>query len=405
MMRRDESCTIDFMLLDYNSAEQHRTLDEILVPVVIELRVHMTPTKLTDVCKHHWVTTYFQEILGGNFWDFNDFATHFHAHDDKWQYNETLRMVKLRSLEEQIACSLKRARTPAEAVRALTKKGDSDLCSLPHDSLSVGVEMLSEFKIKSSNPTAGCKDAQIILLKTLRQMCSNADRTSPQALLQFASLWNSLSAFAGKDCDVDVAGLVSAFKDALIDLTSHMIQLKKTIVDAKLLELVLNMPLNWDRCGEHLSKKSQGVVNKLPVESIVPLIRMAASSEALAFGEFLASSTMMKLFGVDASVALDALDAMVSGGFGLEGVPMMLPTFLPKAHPELAARIVAGLAERNVSGPNFDVCWESVVLREGALAALPTQLRNRLLDCKQARERSRSRDNGGKAADRTSSRR
>ena len=96
---------------------------------------------------------------------------------------------------------------------------------------------------------------------------------------------------------------------------------------------------------------------------------------------------------------------LVSGGFGLEGVPMMLPTFLPKAHPEVAARIVAGLAERNVSGSSFDVCWEAVVLKEGALTALPAQLRKRLQDCQKARERSRSRERGSKAADQTRSKR
>jgi len=83
----------------------------------------------------------------------------------------------------------------------------------------------------------------------------------------------------------------------------------------------------------------------------------------------LASSMMMKINGVDADVALDALDAMVSGGFGLAGVPKILPTLLPKASPEQAARVVAGLAERNVSGSNFDACWESVVLKEGALGS------------------------------------
>merc|ERR1712139_719009 len=112
-----------------------------------------------------------------------------------------------------------------------------------------------------------------------------------------------------------------------------------------------------------------------PVQRLVPLIRTAASAKADKFGECVATSTMMKLFGVDPAVAMEALDAMVSGGFGLEGVPMMLGMLLPKVSPEVGARVVAGLAEQNVSGKDFEACWDAAVLKEGAFEALPQDLR------------------------------
>merc|ERR1719215_227525 len=114
---------------------------------------------------------------------------------------------------------------------------------------------------------------------------------------------------------------------------------------------------------------------------LTPLLRLAASAKATKFGESLANSMMMKLLGVDPEVAMDALDAMVSGGFGLEGVPMMLQMLLPKVPLEAGARVVVGLAEHNANGAIFNACWETVVSKEGSSNGLPKDLQDRLNAC------------------------
>jgi hypothetical protein len=306
-------------------------------------------------------------------------------------------MLRLRGSEEQQACAILRARDQAEVVGTINKKVKTDLQSLPTDAIAHALAMLSDGKADAAKVLEGRRDAQIKILNILKQMCVNAE-PEPGAITPLTLLWDPLDAMGSMDYE-EVAKVISEVKSSLIELTTKLLKHKETAVDTALLKMVLRMPLNWETCGEHLSQKGRQLIAKEPVENLITFIRMAAEAKAVKFGECLASSTMMKLFGVDPAVALDALDAMVSGGFGLDGVPAMLPMFIPKASLEVSARIVAGLAEQNISGPSFDACWEAVVSKEGGLDALPNDLRERLQSCRKSRERSRSRERQSKGSE------
>merc|ERR1712228_595865 len=99
---------------------------------------------------------------------------------------------------------------------------------------------------------------------------------------------------------------------------------------------------------------------------------------------------MMKIFGAKPTLAIEALDAMVSGSFGLEGVPMMVQMLLPRSPLESCAAVVAGLMEHGANGKDLDACREAILANDG-FEALPADLRKRLRASGKVQKRSRSR--------------
>merc|ERR1712203_1014917 len=89
-------------------------------------------------------------------------------------------------------------------------------------------------------------------------------------------------------------------------------------------------------------------------------------------------SAMMKTFGASPGVAIDALEAMVAGGFGLEGAAMTLRMQLQRAPPDAikaGARVVAGLLERGVQDAEVEGCLHAIsskALPGSAFASLIT---------------------------------
>lgn len=386
--RIDQFAVIDFCLMDHSVAEKFRSLEEVLKPVLKEFGGDKEDVKLTKVCQDPKVAHYFQTVMGGAFWDFADFASYFHARSDTFVYDHTRQVLRMRGVEDKVGQALKRAKTPAEAAIALLKTSNQDISWLPCDAIKSGLRSLS-----GSQPSAqssGCKDAQIKLLSLLEQM-SLAKKIPLAGLI---SIWEDLTSFGGDEPDADVRSAQEEAMDAVADCAGELIQTEKFSNDCKSLSVLLDMQLEWDTCAETVCQKAQQFIAKQPLENLVRLIRKAATAKAGKFGECLATSAMMKMCGAEPTMAADTLDAMVSGGFGVEGVPMMLRMLLPKVPAESTARVVAGLAEHGASGSDFDACWEATVA-EGTLESLPLVLRERIYaqrKARGARERSRSRD-------------
>jgi len=222
-------------------------------------------------------------------------------------------------------------------------------------------------------------------------MCLASESVSLNGLI---SIFEGLSGFGGSKPETDVEELRSEAMGAVADCACELMLSEEVTVDARLLNTLLDMPVNWQKCSERVAQKGQQFIAKQPLDQLIPLIRKAAASKAGKFGECLATSAMMKIFGAEPLVAVECLDAMVSGGFGVEGAPMMLRMLLPRVPAESSARVVAGLAEHGATGPDFDACWEAAV-SEDTLEGLPLSLRERIYAQKkrwETRERSRSRD-------------
>merc|ERR1719191_2329055 len=125
-----------------------------------------------------------------------------------------------------------------------------------------------------------------------------------------------------------------------------MIEANESELDVQCLGQLVGFELDWKVYGPLLAKKAQQVVNMEPLEELVALIRKTPR-EASALGECLATSTLMKTFAAQPAVSVQALEAIASSGFGLDGVAMTLKMLFEKAPLEACARVVARLGEHD----------------------------------------------------------
>merc|ERR1719271_689161 len=226
--------------MDFSVAEQFRTLDEVLTPVVIELGGDKRPVKLTGVCQHATVQNYFKTVMAGNFWDFSDFATYFQAHSDKWDHDANQQMLRLRGVEDNLGRALKRAKTASDSITVLLKASNQnhEICWLDVDSMEHGLRMLSSPKVVDSERRR-CKDAQKFLLSILKQMCSSNGNIS---LSDLSALWDSLVSFGGSEPDHDIQKLRTEVVDSAGERATTIMCERDVTVDYELLCFLLEMP-------------------------------------------------------------------------------------------------------------------------------------------------------------------
>ncbi|CAD7972628.1 unnamed protein product [Amoebophrya sp. A25] len=107
--------SIDFSLVKYDTMFKYVTMEEVLVPSMIELSSSGSGAvdsngyvSLDRLRSHESVILYFRNILGTQPWDAEDFETYFDAHWQQWYYSGG--KVKLRTRDEQLAHSLRKAK-------------------------------------------------------------------------------------------------------------------------------------------------------------------------------------------------------------------------------------------------------------------------------------------------------
>jgi len=370
---------VDFMLTDFSVAEKFRTLDEVLIPVVSCMGGIRKPVPLTQICQDGHISGYFRMVLGRAIWSAEDWEIYFHAHSDRWQYDPSKQIVRLRGPSEKIALLLRSAQTKQEVFAAIADAPDEHLAQLDLDVFEHSLRVLfgAPDSAQSDGPCGGEQSFWGVGEKLLAAIARALRSGDVGDLPSLAALQHQLSVFGNgrAGCGGALQEALGAIARSASDLIQHT---KVEISSLKVLSGLLKMKLDWESCASAVTKRTQKLIAKQPLDNIVPLIRATVGARAGAFGESLATSAIMKAFGAPPEVAVDALDAMVSGGYGLEGAAMTLKMVIPNAPSELCARVVAGLAERGVKSEDLRVCCEAIAAK-GGLEALPAATTVRLI--------------------------
>lgn len=385
----DQFSVIDFMLMDYSVCEKFRTLDEVLIPAVKAVGGDRTFVKLTVVCQDPNVHSYFQKTMDGHIWDFTDFEIYFHGHSQTWDYDPGRQLLRLRGEQEKTALSLRGARTAEDAISLLTGKG-KDLTWLPVDIIPHALKVLAlpatSVAVKKDSPAAsgpdGRKSAQLLVLSILRGMCESGEGFSLESAL---SLFKTVQSHGGGGgavpTDSAVEQALQSAERALLQLTVRLIgesKDKSLTLRFDILSQLLSMPLDWQVCGPIIAQNVQQTIAAKALEDIVPLIKRAAAARVRSVGESLATAAMMKTLGAPPVAAAYALEAMVAGGFALDGAAMTLRMILPRVSTDVVVSILVGLLERGAVGPDVEACWQGVASKTEALEALPAATLGRL---------------------------
>ncbi|CAK0864469.1 unnamed protein product [Prorocentrum cordatum] len=381
MMRGgDQFAVIDFVLTDFLVSENFKTIDEVLIPAVEALGGGKEGVSLTRVCQNSGVVHHFQKTMGGVIWDFEDFRLHFHAHSDIWDYDPTSQSLRLRGPQEKLAQSLRRARAAAE-VASLMSAARQQPAWLPLDAAARALRLLRQ-GAGAPKAAAGAEalrkaaEAEAKLLRVVCSMCRAGDEHV--SLGGLCDAWRALSSGTdGSQADPEAAQLRAEALEAVVKCASEQVVEEQVSFDIPILGALVAMPLDWERCAQVALEKARQVISSEPIARLVPLLREFAGARARKLCDCLATAAIMKVFAAEPAVAIDALDAMVSGGFGLEGAPMVLEMLLGKVPWTASAPVIAGLAEHGAAGDDLDKCW-GAVLEPSALETLPGPLLARL---------------------------
>merc|ERR1711879_769721 len=124
---------------------------------------------------------YFNAVLGGAVWDYNDFAMYFHAHDERWEYDPSMQRLRLRTPQDRLARCFWKAKKPNEVARLLLKADSKMLQELGAQTLQlvlrmlaappVGTAQLAKLGAASSAEHQAFKNAQVKVLIVLRDLC------------------------------------------------------------------------------------------------------------------------------------------------------------------------------------------------------------------------------------------
>lgn len=359
---------IDFMMTDYSIAAQFQRFDEVLVPVVIGHGGDQKHVLLTTVCKHPCIQGYFLNAMGGRFWDFSDFELYFHAHWEKWDYRPAKQELRLRGPDETLGLSIQRAKKSEDVVTQIIALGP-EIKSLQLEVIEHALAVFASME-KPATPAQGEAAGKAImrLLALVRDtMRSSAEHITLSRLVALGGRLTKLAFVCQK---FDLGPQRSEALTAVGLRISKLFESKELSLKFDILDPLLSIPLDWKLCGPVLVRKGMQLFGTKQLTDLIPLLRKAGRAKAGDFGECLATSAMMKTIGAAPEVIIDALDAMVAGGFGLENVAMTLEVSLARAPPGGVLAVVAGLLERGIVNDQLEASWDTLAAKDG-LAALP----------------------------------
>eukprot|EP00933_Yihiella_yeosuensis_P002352 TRINITY_DN1039_c1_g1_i1.p1 TRINITY_DN1039_c1_g1~~TRINITY_DN1039_c1_g1_i1.p1 ORF type:complete len:953 (+),score=146.15 TRINITY_DN1039_c1_g1_i1:105-2861(+) len=363
MKNADQFGVVDFVLMDFANSQKFRTLDEVLVPVVKSMSGDRDFIKLGRICQDSRVSAYFTQVMGKT-WDFTDFELYFHAHSDRWEYDSSQQSVKMRKAEDKIFLQLRRVKTVDEAT-SLLMSGDLDERELSKMPLEAVEGSLQQFAEKGGSLESH-RLAESKVLKAFQDGCLYLPPSSFQRLV---AIWSILSKAGKLGIKPDHAELRAATQETCRRAVERFLGSGDTVVDMKALETLLEMPLDW-ATGSTVLKKVQQLLAPISLGDLVPLMKKAATAKAGKLAECLATAVTMKTAGAVPVLVVDALDAMVAGGFGIEGAARTLRTLVGQAPLDSCARVIAGITRQKASGPDFEACWKAI-LEEGILEKVP----------------------------------
>lgn len=378
--REDERSTIlDFFLADYNSAAQYMTVEEVLIPVVQNLGGDKGYVPLAKLQEDVSVQRYFQRTLGQTVWQYEDFATYFEGHWDRWDFDIRTNSVRVRGTEEKIGYALQCAKTPDDAASVIANAGD-DIKDMALDKVEYALRILTNL---NTNDASGGVTAMVNRLTAQRRMLQQTLRKvaitggDDVSLLRLLSMGETLTNFGGPTASNEIVQLRNETRKAVARRVSDFLQESPDMVlEFRALSELLRIDVDWKKCGSAVARQCHEAVEAQPLDRLVPVLREAVAAKAGVFAEFLAAAVMERLQGAGASAVAEALEAVASGGFNLEGVARQLHGIFRQVTAAQGASLVAAVGEHGGEGDYLKSCAEALEERE--LAFLPPALLVRL---------------------------
>lgn len=367
---------IDFILMDFSVSEKFRTLDEILIPIVKKMGGDRKPVPLVNILQDTHLNAFFRAVLGKPLWDAGDFEIYFLGHSDRWDFDAEKQVVRVRGQQEKLALNLKRAHSTTEIVRAIEKGTESHMAKLDVGTLEYVWPLLLEASLPGQGSDALVAARTKFLTGVVGILAKDGVDMSYEKLVW---LYGKLSILSTAGHDALEPLCEEALRSAVIRAATMLLQPKgDEIKELEVLHCLFQMPLDWKAVGAAAAQKAQKVIALQPLDKLVPLIRAAVYVKAGKFGECLATSSMMKTFGAAPDVAVDALDAMTSGGFGLDGAAMTLRMQISRAPLPPSASVIATLGNHGATGEDFRACCDALAAHPG-MGDLPVETLLRLL--------------------------
>lgn len=379
----DDFTIIDFLLTDFEVCHRFKTVDEILIPAVKQWDGHLKFINMDRILDDMNFRMTFQSIVGST-WDPEDFKSYFQGHSEKWEYDPATEMFRLRDEKELAAYALKRVNQVEELVNKFESQTFDWLplevighllrtCGRPLPSDPTELEkMIKQLGVANHEPERFRTKYTSCQTKTLRFL-KGVTAGSEKVLITLNSmipLWMELEKFANKQVNSEIVKECQETLKALKECIENLIEAKESTLDIQVLGQLLSLGLDWKVYAPLLAKKAQQVVNMQPLEELVPLIQKAPK-EAGALGECLATSALMKTFGAQPAVSVEALEAMAASGFGLDGAAMTLKMLFARAPFEPCARIIARLGEHDFKGDDLKGLCEMIAVDEKLKSVSP----------------------------------
>jgi len=383
----DESTAIDFILVDYTQMFNFITMEEVLTPAVTGLGGEKAYIPLSELRGQQDVRTYFHTVLKKEPWPDEDFESFFSSRCAEWDYDAKGSCVRLRSKHEQLASSLRRSRSLAEDAAAISAASDYDVCKLPLDTLETLLERFGQPvpPMAEVSFVVNIRDSQKKILQALPEGCEKKGENGKRkgaSLRRVLDIYEQVSVFGGDKPDDAIAKRRGETARELGDLVSDMIRGSRSGSDMSLrqLTIVCGMPLDWRACGERLAKLAIPLLDREPLEVLLPLLRtiVRALPDSLLLAERLAGLMRKLLRDAKPADVAEALEVMVSGSLCLDTIAHSLERVLRSAPISMIAAVVAGLGELGVEGSDVRDCAAFVGREPSLLEGLPPGLMLRL---------------------------
>eukprot|EP00928_Gymnodinium_smaydae_P069958 TRINITY_DN538_c1_g1_i1.p1 TRINITY_DN538_c1_g1~~TRINITY_DN538_c1_g1_i1.p1 ORF type:complete len:1196 (+),score=313.45 TRINITY_DN538_c1_g1_i1:116-3703(+) len=346
----DETTAIDFVLVDYKEMYNYITMEEVLRPVMVEMKGDKDFVKLDKLREHKDLVAYFTKVLKKSTWSDDDFETFFASRSGEWDYDPGRFRVRMRSKHEQLSNSLRRSKNLPEIAAAVSSAADYDVLHLPLDTLE---HLLDSFM--NVQPTSNDLTTAIHMLDAQKKVLVAIPKAVEKeaSFRRLLSIYGRVIALGGENPDASIAKWRGETANDLGELAAEQIK-KRSLRDdmtRSVLISLFDMPLDWRICAEKMAKHADSLLEDEPLRVLLPLLRKMVkqlpSSQPVAAR--LASLARQTLPQASASEAAEALDVMVSGGLCLEYAPLLACGVMKSAPFEFTASILAGLSEKGAS--------------------------------------------------------
>lgn len=376
----EENTKIDFYLVDYAKMFMYMAVEEVLEPAVKALGGDKDWVDLSRVCVDSNVLLYFQNVLQKTMWQDEDFQTFFEGRSSEWDYDAANVRVRIRSKHEQLASSLRRAKSPADVASAVSAAYaevvllDIDTAEAVLDTLSPAAPAMADV-----STVINYLDAQKKILKSLGSIAEK-DGKMTVSWDRLLAIYAKVLVFGGGSPDTKIAEAREDAAKELGEIVSDCIR-KGEAPDfsLRLLGQVIGMPLKWKRCGEQVMQIATPLLKGRALEELLPFLRAAVSQSYTSLSDYLVGVAEDLLPKSAATPAAEVIEVMVGGGLFLKAAPASLRRVQREAPFQCVASVVATLGERGEDGQDLGACAAFLGSSPLALESLPPSLLLRLI--------------------------